>query len=106
MNANASPVSAFSGERTPGPDRDGLLAAIADRLRMIRETPAARDDAVVEDIFMDMLYARDMAELAADIDRLCDRLAHLLAHPEDTQPILAPDPEAQNPAARRVRLRL
>ncbi|MGV6872533.1 hypothetical protein ACUSIJ_07550 [Pseudochelatococcus sp. B33] len=110
--AAAAAIDAWLGERDRRPEQDweGLLTAIADRLREIRAAPVVRDDAVILGIFDDMLYARNMQELAADIDRLCDRVAHVLAHPEDVEPVPASAAQPEVPGAKkvagRVKLRL
>lgn len=81
-------IDAWLAEREQGSQQDweGLLEAIGDRLCQIQAAPAVRDDAVIRSIFADMQHAQSMEQLAADIDRLCDRVAHLLAHPVDAPP--------------------
>ncbi len=88
-------------------DWEKLMGAIGDRLHQIWAVPALRQDAIVNEIFADLLYARNMPDLVADIDRLCDRVAHVLAHPEDFQPIeVRPANTEKALPTGRIRLRL
>ena len=88
-------------------DWEKLMGAIGDRLNQIWAVPGLRLDAIVQEIFSDLLYAREMPDLVADIERLCDRVAHLMAHPEDFRSIEVRSVNAEKVAsAGRIRLRL